>query len=244
MYSVSHWLRIATYIICLTFTQAFVFNTLLDLLFADTLWLPVFLFSAIIAVISGYVYYVSTSVSNSLINQLYRYTGLWWGLLFNVFVGSIVYWFLILFAIPPLVASIPIGVSIILFILGLSWAKQIKLKELEIEIDNLPEFWHNKKVAFISDLHLGKTLGKDFLTYILNVIDQQNTELTLIGGDLFDSAHADWDSILEPFKSFRQNNQVLYVTGNHEYHIDYETNLRPHLENLNFQLQYWLFLLE
>ena len=158
-----HFLTIGFFFTALTFVQAFVFNTILDALFADTRWLLVFIVSVIISIGSIYVYYLSHSTSDENIDRLYNSVGLWWGLLFNLFLGALGYWLIMFFTGTLGFALIPLMIAGALFIYGLKKAQQVHIKKLQLSHPNFPAHWDNKRLIFISDLHLGKTLNQDFL---------------------------------------------------------------------------------
>ena len=230
-----HFLTIGFFFTALTFVQAFVFNTILDALFADTRWLLVFIVSVIISIGSIYVYYLSHSTSDENIDRLYNSVGLWWGLLFNLFLGALGYWLIMFFTGTLGFALIPLMIAVAIFIYGLKKAQQVHIKKLQLSHPNFPADWDNKRLIFISDLHLGKTLNQDFLEKIVVAINEHQPEIVMIGGDLFDSTYADWSKVLAPLDNIDAEH-VLYVTGNHEYYVNYETELRPHLEQFDIEL--------
>ncbi len=229
-------ISIGIFVIILTFVNAFVFNTLLDFLFADTIWLLVLVISIAISIGCVYIHYLAHSRSSDRLDRTYNGVSMWFGILFNLFFGSLLYWLILLFTGSAWLAFTPIVFAVLLFLFGIKRAKDIIVKEITVEFDNLPDDWKNKQLAFISDLHLGKTLSQDFLSRVITIINEHEVKALLIGGDLFDSVHAPWSEILAPFKDLNILDNVFYVTGNHEYYVNYELDLRHHIEELGFNL--------
>jgi predicted MPP superfamily phosphohydrolase len=162
-------------------------------------------------------------------DKIYNFIGYGWGLLFNLFFASLIYWPLLVLTSSPLISSVSFIAALILFLFGIKRAGQIKVKELEIKSVKVPRYWDGKKIAFISDVHLGKTLDHNFLKKVVTKVNQTESQLLLIGGDLFDSTHADWLRITEPLDKLNVND-IFYVTGNHEYYINFNADLKPILD--------------
>jgi predicted MPP superfamily phosphohydrolase len=67
----------------------------------------------------------------------------------------------------------------------------------------------------------------------VELINRQEPEIVLIGGDLFDGTVTDWSHDLQPINNIQAPFGTLYTTGNHEYFSDFENKLRTILDNLN-----------
>ncbi|WP_291952750.1 metallophosphoesterase [Campylobacter sp.] len=93
-----------------------------------------------------------------------------------------------------------------------------KIKHIDIKNTKLKE---NINIALISDVHLGKNLGKEFLQGLVDKVNTLNADVVIIAGDLIDANidKMDYLSILENFKS---KYGTFYVYGNHEYYHNIE----------------------
>lgn len=89
-----------------------------------------------------------------------------------------------------------------------------KVKEIDLKIDKLKE---NLNIVLISDMHLGKNLGEDFLKALIEKINTLNADMVIIAGDLIDT---DINKIhyLELLQNFKSKYGTFYVYGNHEYY--------------------------
>ncbi len=75
------------------------------------------------------------------------------------------------------------------------------------------------KVAFISDLHLGMTIGKSELEGWIDLLAAQSPDVVLIGGDLIDNmvGAVEKMDLGRPFDRINAKYGVYAVLGNHEY---------------------------
>ncbi|AJC90466.1 metallophosphatase [Campylobacter subantarcticus LMG 24377] len=91
-----------------------------------------------------------------------------------------------------------------------------KIKEIDIKIKNLNE---DLNIALLTDVHLGKNLGEDFLKALIDKVNALNVDMVVIAGDLIDAdiASISYVNLLENFKS---KYGTYYVYGNHEYYND------------------------
>ena len=81
----------------------------------------------------------------------------------------------------------------------------------KITIKNLLK---NITIAHLTDMHLGAIYGKEFVTKIVKIIQNENVDIVIITGDMVDGNISLTNEMLEPFNML--NIPVYYVTGNHE----------------------------
>jgi uncharacterized protein len=87
----------------------------------------------------------------------------------------------------------------------------------DIPIKNLPPSFQNFRLAVISDLHIGPTVGSDRVRAVVAAANAARPDAILLVGDIVDAPpHAVSDAILE-LRNLRASDGVFYVTGNHEY---------------------------
>ncbi|EAJ6152246.1 metallophosphoesterase [Campylobacter lari] len=91
-----------------------------------------------------------------------------------------------------------------------------RVNEVDIKIKNLKE---DLNIVLISDVHLGKNLGEDFLKTLIDEVNVLNADMVIIAGDLIDAdiASMPYINLLENFKS---KYGTYFVYGNHEYYND------------------------
>lgn len=99
------------------------------------------------------------------------------------------------------------------------------IKNVEVQIRDLPKQWKDKTVVQISDAHIGKIYGVEFLKKIVDMSNSLNPDAVFITGDLFDGMDGDLNRFAETLNSIRAKNGVYFVTGNHEGYVGLENAL-------------------
>jgi len=162
-------------------------------------------------------------VENGFSRFLYFATGLWLGLLTTLVVAFFFSW--IIFALTSLIGwkigmnligSVALALAIGYSTYGIWNAYHPEVKNITVELKNLPESWQGKKVVQISDVHLGHVLRKDFFAKIVKDINDQKPEAVFITGDLFDGMGDDFDYMVEELNAIEAPQGVYFITGNHE----------------------------
>jgi len=70
----------------------------------------------------------------------------------------------------------------------------------------------------ITDVHVGPTIGKDFIEEIVRTANAENADCVVITGDLVDGSVAELGPLVAPLKNLQAKDGVYFVTGNHEYY--------------------------
>jgi hypothetical protein len=97
-----------------------------------------------------------------------------------------------------------------------------RTEDVIVRIRNLPPDWRGKKVVQLSDVHLGRILGRAFLQGIVDKINAENPSIVFITGDLFDGIDGRLDDLVGPLNGIRAPLGIYYVTGNHETYLGVE----------------------
>jgi len=92
--------------------------------------------------------------------------------------------------------------------------KAPRIKEVDIVIEGLKE---ELTIVQITDVHIGKTLGKAFLDDIVKQINALDADMVVITGDLVDMPVNQIGDKLDSLSSIKSRLGVYYVPGNHEY---------------------------
>ena len=77
----------------------------------------------------------------------------------------------------------------------------------------------NYKIVFLTDLHLGQVLGRDYSEKLLAKVNEQQADLILISGDILDEKqrYIDRENSLEPLSHLSAKQGVYMAFGNHDY---------------------------
>jgi hypothetical protein len=90
-----------------------------------------------------------------------------------------------------------------------------RVRDLTVRIKDLPPAWRGRKVAQLSDVHLGSILRAGFASRLVARVNAENPDLVAITGDLFDGADGKLEELAAPLG-------IYFVTGNHETYLGVE----------------------
>ena len=101
---------------------------------------------------------------------------------------------------------------------GLWRGRKPHLKKVEIHIPHLPNELKGFKIVHISDLHIGKNIGKKYVDAIVDETLKLSPDMIALTGDIGDSEATLHGQDLDGFKAFKPPYGIFYVPGNHEYY--------------------------
>jgi len=96
--------------------------------------------------------------------------------------------------------------------------RQPRLREVHLSAAGLPPALAGLTVVQLSDVHIGPTLGADFLGRIVDRVNALSPDLVAITGDLVDGTVEHTGPQLLALRALRPRLGVVYVPGNHEYY--------------------------
>ena len=84
------------------------------------------------------------------------------------------------------------------------------------------------RLVFFYDLHIGEAMTPDYIARAVKLIQDQQPDLILCGGDFIDhrAVYAYDPRVMASLRSLHATLGVYYVLGNHEYRDDLEANIR------------------
>jgi len=112
-----------------------------------------------------------------------------------------------------------LGLTVLYSAYGVGNAYHPRLVSFTVRIKNLPPAWQGKKLVQLSDVHLGRILGADFLSRLVAKVNAQNPAMVLITGDLFDGADGNLEELVAPLNRLVAPQGIYFVTGNHETYL-------------------------
>lgn len=94
-----------------------------------------------------------------------------------------------------------------------------KIVNIELSINNKPAQGKELRIAAASDVHLGVTIDKKRLQRYVKLINEQNPDIVLFAGDVFDNALAPVvaQNMNEDLRKIEAPAGVYAIPGNHEY---------------------------
>jgi predicted MPP superfamily phosphohydrolase len=164
-------------------------------------------------------------ISSAHIKFIYRLCNIVFGIMFYLFLGSVILSVLLLLypTISSTTASIVVLISFILSIIGLVQARNLSTTSYTVSLPNAPLSWNGKRAIFLSDTHFGLMNHKRFSDKIVNKILSLNPDFVMHGGDFYDGPAIDTKPISESWKKVTDKIPVFYTSGNHEMYGPYES---------------------
>jgi uncharacterized protein len=96
--------------------------------------------------------------------------------------------------------------------------RRVRIKPVEIALDKLAKEHDGYRITQITDVHVGPTLGKDFVEEVAESVLSTKPDLLVITGDLVDGDVDELAPLLEPLRRVQPREGVFFCTGNHEYY--------------------------
>lgn len=180
-------------------------------------WL--FLLSSLTFLLSN----IATRIIPSRVSRLaYRLATIWLGTIHFLFLGAVVMALLelssdfLLLTTPSWVAyGVYLG-AILISYLSLRHAKQIFVRRHTVALPNLPSRWRGKRALFFADTHYGSIHRAKAAERLVNLIESEEPDLILMGGDFFDGPPIDPDLVTFPYRRLTQTIPTFFISGNHE----------------------------
>lgn len=105
---------------------------------------------------------------------------------------------------------------------ALAWgfyiSRRPETKRITVDVPGLDPSLDGFRIAQISDVHIGETLGRDFAQLVTDQVNALNADLVAVTGDLIDGSVPRLRDDVAPLGGLRGKHGVFYVTGNHEYY--------------------------
>lgn len=105
---------------------------------------------------------------------------------------------------------------------ALAWgffvSRRPETKRVTVEIPGLDPSLDGFRIAQLSDVHIGETLGRDFAQLVTDQVNALKPDAVVITGDMVDGAVHRLHDEVAPLGGLRGKHGVFYVTGNHEYY--------------------------
>jgi predicted MPP superfamily phosphohydrolase len=90
--------------------------------------------------------------------------------------------------------------------------------EVDILIEGLPEDLDGFRIAQVSDLHVGPTIGAEFARGVVETVNALAPDLIALTGDFVDGSVEHLSEGVAPLAELYAPEGVFFVTGNHEYY--------------------------
>jgi predicted MPP superfamily phosphohydrolase len=148
-----------------------------------------------------------------------RLSMMWMGLFGYLFLASVLYVleYVWIGDASRTVAKILFGAVALVSVYGFFHAQNIKIKNISVKLEKIPEAWRTKKAVFISDLHVGQINGKKYVENVVKKLQDIAPDIIFIGGDLFDGSSIQGIlDCIDPFQNLHISLGMHFILGNHE----------------------------
>jgi predicted MPP superfamily phosphohydrolase len=97
-------------------------------------------------------------------------------------------------------------------------ARGFDVKRVRVPLAKLPKSASGYRIVQLTDVHIGPTIGRDFLEAVVRETNTLAPDLIVITGDLVDGSVEQLAHLVEPLRELVARDGVFFVTGNHEYY--------------------------
>jgi predicted MPP superfamily phosphohydrolase len=198
---------------------------------AETLWLKILLGILSLSFLVGSL--LAWRYTGAAVQAIYKVAAVWLGLLSLLFLAATFSW--LAFGIARMtelhlnfhaMVEVLFGTAVAAGIYGVFNASWMRITRANVQLANLPEAWRGRKVALVSDLHLGHVRNRSFLRRIVAEVLKEKPDAIFIAGDLYDGTAIDATRAAEPLRQLTAPHGVYFVAGNHEQFGDDSKYLR------------------
>ncbi len=95
-----------------------------------------------------------------------------------------------------------------------------EIENIDLKIADLPEELKGTTISFISDIHSGPYMNENLMREYSEVLNELNSDLILISGDLTNSQKEEAFPLVNAFKDLKAKYGVYSSLGNHDYFSD------------------------
>lgn len=117
------------------------------------------------------------------------------------------------------IGSVVVACAVATCLYGIFNARNIKVNEYSVTVNKSCGSDKHLKAVLVADLHMGYAIGVDHITNMVKKINQQNADIVIIAGDIFDNSYDGMDDpegIKAQLKSIKSKYGVYAVYGNHD----------------------------
>ncbi|MGB5372389.1 MAG: metallophosphoesterase [Polyangiales bacterium] len=96
--------------------------------------------------------------------------------------------------------------------------RPVEVKRVAVRLKKLPGALNGLRLVQLTDMHIGLTIGRDFVEDVVRKVNALEPDIVAITGDLIDGSVDDLGSAVAPLGKIRAKLGTYFVTGNHEYY--------------------------
>lgn len=168
------------------------------------------------------------------IRVLYTTAAGWLGTLHWLVMAMVLSWVIFFAAkllapkldVAPMVVTL-LALALVTSAYGIWNSSQVKVNRVSVRLDQLPEQWRGRRAVVVADTHLGNIRNTNFAKKVTKLISDQQPDIVLFPGDLYDGTIDDYGKMVAPFTGITSRFGVYFAAGNHEEFRDRAAMLGP-----------------
>ena len=117
------------------------------------------------------------------------------------------------------IGSVVVACAVATCLYGIFNARNIKVNEYSVTVNKSCGSDKHLKAVLVADLHMGYAIGVDHIANMVEKINQQDADIVIIAGDIFDNSYDGMDDpegIKAQLRSIKSKYGVYAVYGNHD----------------------------
>jgi uncharacterized protein len=112
-----------------------------------------------------------------------------------------------------------LGLTAVLLLVGIYQALAgPRVKRVIVPLKGLPSAFEGFRIAQISDLHIGPTIGLAYVRQVVNALNELKPDMVALTGDITDGDPAELGPVAKELSGIHSTYGSFFVTGNHEYY--------------------------
>ncbi len=115
-------------------------------------------------------------------------------------------------------AGIPLLAALITVIGFFNARRRAAVREVDVAIAGLPAALEGFTIAQISDIHVGATIRRGYVSAIVDAVNALKPDLIAVTGDIVDGSVEQLAAHTEPLGRLSARHGAFFITGNHEYY--------------------------
>lgn len=115
-------------------------------------------------------------------------------------------------------AIVPLATALLTLIGYVNARRVASVRTVDIPIAALPAPLRGFTIVQITDMHIGPTIGRDYVESVVDVVNDLDADLVAITGDLVDGSVPQLAEHTAPLARIASRHGTYFVTGNHEYY--------------------------
>jgi hypothetical protein len=117
------------------------------------------------------------------------------------------------------IASVVAGAAAAIGVGGIvNVARGFDVRRVRVPLTRLPKSASGYVIVQLTDMHVGPTIGREFVEAVVRETNALGPDLVVITGDLVDGTVQQLGHLVEPLRDLSARDGVYFVTGNHEYY--------------------------